>query len=125
MGTVADLSRKIDKPIILISPTPEIMSERLLSHLADTDVPPLRGLWPGLVAVKNMLDWAGRQPDPRRLADRKLTPERTQLRKEIAPLRGPLPSPLIARLLASYNIPVVKSAVARSAAEAMTLAGKI
>jgi acetate---CoA ligase (ADP-forming) len=125
LGTVAELSRKVDKPIILISPTPEIMSERLLSHLADTDVPPLRGLWPGLVAVKNMLDWAGRQPDPRRLADRKLTPERTQLRKEIAPLRGPLPSPLIARLLASYNIPVVKSAVARSAAEAMTLAGKI
>src|SRR5471032_2201971 len=125
LGTVAELSRNVDKPIVLISPTPEIMSERLLSHLADTDVPPLRGLWPGLVAVKNMLDWAARQPDPRRLGDRKLTPERAQLRKEIAPLRGPLPSPVIGRLLASYDIPIVKSAVARSAVEAMMLAGTI
>ena len=39
-------------------------------------MPPLRGLWPGLVAVKSMLDWAGRKPDPRRLAERTLTPER-------------------------------------------------
>src|SRR5471032_1855683 len=120
LGTVAELSRKVDKPIVLISPTPEIMSERLLSHLAYTDVPPLRGLWPGLVAVKNMLDWAGRKPDRRRLADRTLTPERTQLRKEIAPLKGSLPSTLVGRLLASYGIPVVKSEVARSAAEAVS-----
>jgi acyl-CoA synthetase (NDP forming) len=125
LGTVAELSRKARKPIVLISPTPEIMSERLLSHLADTDVPPLRGLWPGLVAVKNMLNWAGRTPDPRRLSDAKLTPERIVLRQEIAGLRGPLPSPIVGRLLASYGIPVVNSAAARSTAEALTLAGKI
>ena len=125
LATVAELSRNVDKPIVLISPTAEIMSDRLLAQLEDTGVPPLRGLWPGLVAVKSMAAWSGRRCDPRRLADRKLTVERAGLQREIAGVRGPLPSKLVGRLLASYGIPVVKSAVARSAAEALTLAGRI
>jgi acetyltransferase len=72
-----------------------------------------------------MMDWAGRRPDPRRLGGRSLTPERVGMRQEIAGLNGPLPSKLVVRLLASYRIPVVKSAVARSAAEAVKLAGRI
>jgi acetyltransferase len=122
LTTVGALSRAVDKPIIVISPTAEIMSERLLAVLEGTGVPPLRGLWPGLAAVKGLVDWAGRQRDPRRLADRKLTPERAALRQEIARLRGPLPAALVARLLGSYGIPVVKSALARSADEALRLA---
>jgi acetyltransferase len=125
LGTVAELSRTVDKPIVLISPTAEIMSDRLLGQLEGTGVPALRGLWPGLAAVKSMLDWAGRKPDPRRLGDRKLAPERAAMRQEMAGLRGPLPSKLAGRLLASYGIPVVKSVVARSAAEALALAGRI
>lgn len=125
LGTVAELSRKVAKPVIVISPTPEIMSERLLSHLADTEVPPLRGLRPGLAAVRNMLDWAARTPEPRRLGDRKPTMERLALRQEAAGIRGPLPSPLVGRLLASYGIPGVKSATARSAMEAVALAGRV
>lgn len=125
LGTVAELSRTIDKPIVVISPTAEIMNDRLLAHLEDTGVAALRGLWPGLAAIKSMVDWAARRRDPRRLADRKLTPERVGLRQEIAGIRGPLPSKLVGRLLASYGIPVVKSAVARSAAEAAKLAGQI
>jgi len=125
LGIVAELSRTVDKPIVVISPTGEIMSERLLACLDDTGTPPLRGLWPGLVAVKSMLDWSGRKADPRRLAQRKLTPERAALAQEIAAVRGSLPSALVGRLLASYGIPVVKSAVARSAAEAVSLAAKI
>ena len=125
LGTVAELSRNVDKPIVLISPTAEIMSDRLLAQLEDTGVPPLRGLRPGLAAVKSMRDWAGRRPDPRRLGGRSLTPERVGMRQEIAGLSGPLPSKLVGRLLASYRIPVVKSVVARSAAEALTLGGQI
>ena len=125
LGTVAELSRNVDKPIVLISPTAEIMSDRLLAQLEDTGVPPLRGLWPGLAAVKSMRDWAGRRPDPRRLGGRSLTPERVGMRQEFAGLSGPLPSKLVGRLLASYRIPVVKSVVARSAAEALTLGGQI
>lgn len=125
LGTVAELSRAVDKPIIVISPTAEIMSEKLLACLDDTGTPPLRGLWPGLVAVKSMLDWSGRTPDPRRLSDRKLTPERAGLAEEIGGLRGSLPAKLVGRLLASYGIPVVKSAVARSAEEAVSLAARI
>jgi acetyltransferase len=47
------------------------------------------------------------------------------LRKEIAGLRGSLPRPLVGRLLASYGIPVVKSAVAKSATEAVSLGATI
>ena len=125
LGTVAELSRATDKPIVVISPTAEIMSERLLACLDGTGTPAMRGLWPGLVAVKSMVDWAGRRSDPRRLVDRKLTPERAALQREIAAVRGPLPRPLAGRLLESYGIPVVKSAVARSVADAVGCAGKI
>jgi acetyltransferase len=125
LGTVAELSRTIDKPIVVVSPTAEIMSERLVACLEGTGTPPLRGLWPGLAAVKSMLDWAARRPDPRRLADRKLTPERSDLQREIAGARGPLPPKLVGRLLGSYGIPVVKSAIARSAVEAVAVAGQI
>jgi len=125
LTTVAELSRTVDKPIVVISPTAEIMSERLLGCLDDTGTPPLRGLWPGLAAVKNMLQWSGRTVDARRLADRNPTPERAALRKEVAGLRGSLPSALVGRLLASYGVPVVKSAVARSPDEAVTLAAGI
>jgi acetyltransferase len=125
LTTVAELSRAVDKPIVVISPTAEIMSEGLLACLEDTGVPALRGLWPGLVAVKSMLTWAARKPDARRLGHRKLTPEREALKREIAGLSGSLPRPLVGRLLASYGIPVVKSAVARSAAEAVLVAAKI
>lgn len=119
LTTVAEISRAAGKPIVVISPTAEIMSEKLLGCLDDTGTPALRGLWPGLVAVKCMLDWSAREPDPRRLAQRKLTPERAALAEEISRLKGPLPSSLVGRLLASYGIPVVKSAVARSVEEAV------
>jgi acyl-CoA synthetase (NDP forming) len=125
LTTVAQLSRDVGKPIVVISPTAEIMSEKLVACLDDTGTPALRGLWPGLVAVKSMLDWSGRKSDPRRLADGKLTPKRAALAEEIGGLRGSLPSNLVGRLLASYGIPVVKSAIARSPAEALTLAARI
>jgi acyl-CoA synthetase (NDP forming) len=125
LTTVAELSRATDKPVVVISPTAEIMSERLLACLEGTGTPALRGLWPGLAAVKSMIDWAGRRPDPRRLADRKLAPERAGLQREIASVRGPLPRPLAGRLLESYGIPVVMSAIVRSAAEAVTAAARI
>ena len=47
LGTVAELSRATDKPIVVISPTAEIMSERLLACLEGTGMPPLRGLCAG------------------------------------------------------------------------------
>jgi acetyltransferase len=77
-----------------------------------------------------MLAWAARKPDGRRLSHRTLTPEREDLKREIAGLRGDgrrgsLPQPLVGRLLSSYGIPVVKSAVGRSTAEAVSLGAKI
>jgi acetyltransferase len=101
------------------------MSEKLLACLDDTGTPALRGLWPGLVAVKGMLQWSGRKADARRLADRKPSGARAALREEVARLKGSLPSAIVGRLLASYGVPVVKSAVARSAEEAVTLSAGI
>jgi len=125
LGTVAELGRAIDKPVVVISPTAEIMSEQLLACLDGTGIPALRGLWPGLAAVKAMRAWSGRQPDPRRLADARLSPDRTSLRAELAGLSGPLARPLSNRLLESYGIPIVKSALVRSAAEAVAAATDI
>jgi acetyltransferase len=125
LGTVATLSVVTDKPVVVISPTAEIMSEGLLACLDGTGVPALRGLWSGLAAVKSLLDWSARRPDARRLADRKLTPGRAELQRKIATLRGSLPRPLVGHLLESYGIPVVKSAVVCSVAEAVAAAGRI
>jgi acetyltransferase len=125
LTTVAQLSRAAGKPIVVISPTAEIMSEGLLACLDDTGTPALRGLWPGLVAVRSMLDWSGRTRDPRRLAGRTLSQERAALAHDIGQRRGALPPALVGRLLASYGIPTVRSAVARSAEEAVGLAPRI
>lgn len=125
LTTVAQMSREADKPVVVISPTAEIMSEKLLACLDDTGTPALRGLWPGLVAVKSMLDWAARTPDPRRLAQRTLGGERAALAQEIGAHKGSLPAALVGRLLKSYGIPTVKSAVARSVDEAVSHAKTI
>src|SRR5260370_29357627 len=66
LGTVAELSRTVDKPIIVISPTAEIMSDRLLAHREGTGVPPLRGVLPGLDGRKNTGRCAGRRRNARR-----------------------------------------------------------
>lgn len=118
LTAVATLARTTEKPIVLISPTTARMSERLLGCLADTGIPALRGLRAGLAAVKAMTMWATRRPDTQRRVDRELGPEHAALRRELAGIRGPLSADLTARLLDLYKIPVVKSVVVASAAEA-------
>ncbi|MCC7186938.1 MAG: CoA-binding protein, partial [Acidobacteria bacterium] len=125
LATVVELSKETKKPLILISPTGEIMSERLLACIKDVEVPPIRGLRAGLIAAKSLIAWAARKADTRRLGDRKLSPEREALRREVADHKGALPLDLVTRLLAAYDIPVVKSGVAKSVEEAMTLAARI
>ena len=125
LAKVAELERTTDKPIVLISPTAEIMSTELLGHLAASGIPTLRGMRPGLVAVKNMAAWAARKPDPRRLGDRTSGPLPAPLLSEIAGTRGPLPAAVAAQVLAGYGLPVVKSAVARSLDDAVAKARDI
>src|SRR5262249_54683433 len=122
LAKVAELERATDKPLVLVSPTAEVMSLELRGHLADGGIPTLRGLRPGLVAIKNMAAWAARKPDPRRLGDRALGPRPAPLLSEIAGMHGPLPAPVAARLLAGYGLPLVKSAVARSVDDAIAKA---
>jgi acetate---CoA ligase (ADP-forming) len=125
LAKVAELERATDKPLVLISPTAEVMSLELRGHLADSGIPTLRGMRPGLVAVKNVAAWAARKPDPRRLGGHALGPLPAPLLSEIAGKRGPLPAPVAARLLAGYGLPLVKSVVARSVDDVMAKAHDI
>ena len=123
LTAVAELARATAKPVVLVQPTSERMSGRLLGVIADTDVPARRGLRAGLVAVKTVRDWHARRPDPRRLRGHRPSPERLALREAVAAAPpGPLSADLTARLLAAYAIPVVRSALARTATEAAALA---
>ena len=53
---MADITQ--DKPVVVISPTAEIMSERLVACLEGTGTPPLRGLAPRL----RFIIWTRRAP---------------------------------------------------------------
>ena len=88
-------------------------------------MPPIRGLRAGLIAAKSLTAWGARKADVRRLGDRKLSPEREGLRREVSGHKGALPLDLVTRLLAAYDVPVVKSGVAKSAEDAMRLAKRV
>jgi acetyltransferase len=116
-------AREIGKPLMVVSPTGEVLSPRLLEVVADIGLPVVRGLRAGLVAARSLASWSAwdRAASP----PRSLTPERAALKTEIAGQTGTLPAALANKLLASYGIPLVKSAVARSRDEAMRLAPSV
>lgn len=123
LAKVAELAQTTDKPLILISPTAEIMSMELRGHLSATGIPTLRGMRPGLVAVKNIASWTNRKPHPHRIRDQGPLPE--PWLSEFGRRRGPLPAHVAAGLLAGYGLPLVKSAIARTVDEAVSKARNI
>jgi acetyltransferase len=116
-------AKAIGKPLMIVSPTGEALSPRLLEVVADTGLPVVRGLRAGLTAARSLASWWTHRPTA--LPARPLTPERASLKAEIAAQTGTLPAGLANRLLTAYGIPLVKAAVARSAAEAMQLASSV
>jgi len=102
---------RTEKPVVLISPSAENTHPRIHEMLVNDGVPVLRGLRPGLVALRN-LGIVGQ----RRLAGKQhgLTHRPRIVAEEVggilAGLSGPLPVSLTRKILAAYDIPVVRSA---------------
>ena len=123
IAKLATEAKAIGKPLMLVSPTGEVLSPRLLEVIADTGLPVVRGLRPGLIAARSLASWATHRPVT--WPTRSLAPECAALKAEIAAHAGALPASLANRLLAAYGVPLVKSAVARSVAEALRQAPSV
>jgi acyl-CoA synthetase (NDP forming) len=129
--TVEDVSRRSEKPIVIASSSAGDTHELIEELVVGTAVPLVRGLHPALVALRNLsvspsepeVDDASRAsggPEARRraqLLDR--------LSADVGRCPGPLPHALVQSILAGYEIPFVRSALAAGHDEALALAGEI
>ncbi len=125
MKNVAEFSKTTEKPVAVASSSGEALHPEIKSGLDGSDVPLLRGLRVGLKSAGIFSDWALRKPDARRGGSRQLSAEKATLRQDIEAVSGPLSADLTRRLLDAYKIPVVGSAVAKSAEDAVKLAEKV
>jgi acyl-CoA synthetase (NDP forming) len=121
IGKYRDAGKRSTKPVIVISPTSEPLHESIVATLSDAGVPLLRGLRPGLVAVGNLA--AGQVGKAGRWA-RVHSRERPlhnaaaeEFRQQICRFSGALPAALCIRILKSYGLPFVRSAVVKNASE--------
>ncbi|MBW0004317.1 MAG: acetate--CoA ligase family protein [Hyphomicrobiales bacterium] len=120
---------KTKKPVVLVSPTSENAHPRIAEELSKFGVPVLRGLRNGLVALRNL----GIQAQALESAKRRRSAPRAHRRngaasrivRELADHTGPLPAELTRRILAAYDIPLVRSALVRSTKEALEGAAQI
>ncbi len=112
------------KPLVMISPTAENTHPEIVAAMAEQGVAVLRGLRPAIVALRNLSISAA---PPSAEGWRAGTPDSTagSFAAEIADCRGALPTALSNRLLAAYGIPLVRSALVGSAAEAMDEAERV
>lgn len=114
------------KPVVLVSPTGENAHATIMAALAEHRVPVLRGLRAGMVALRNLGTLGRADAPPRPSGEGRNDAAVRELRVEIedaAP--GPLPDALCRRILAVYDIPVVRAVVAASATEALAAAPEI
>lgn len=125
MAAVAARARRSEKPIVAASSTSSD-SHPDLEALLD-GVPLVRGAREALVAIRG-LAVRGNAPAAAQPAAVE-PPSRPQwldgLRAEVAAHSGPLPQELTRRVLAAYDVPVVRSAVASDAGEAVRVANEI
>lgn len=110
-----------DKPLVMISPTGENTHDEIVQAMAAQGVPVLRGMRPGMVALRNF----GILADPPARQWHAPAPQPGAFAAEIAGHAGPLPSELCQRILQAYGIPVVRSALVASVAEALDAASRI
>jgi acetate---CoA ligase (ADP-forming) len=116
-----NLGKKTPKPVVLVSPTGENAHPVLLEQLAGSGVAMLRGLRPGLVALRNL----GVRAAPAPQATRQRRPAAAVIERETGAQPGPLPAEFCGRILREYDIPLARSAIAASAEEAVRHAGEI
>lgn len=110
-----------DKPFVMVSPTGENTHPEIMQAMAEQGVPVLRGMRPGVVALRNLGVWAEQPPYPWQAP----RPSPSPFAEEIARHHGPLPAELCTRILDAYDIPTVRSALVGSVAEAIDAAQRI
>ncbi len=111
------------KPVVLVSPTGENAHPRIIEELAGTGVPVLRGLRAGLVALRN-LGIRGKTPAAWN-GNRQRNAVAAEITQGIAGCSGPLPAEMCTKILHAYGIPLVRSAIVRTAEEAVARADAI
>jgi acetyltransferase len=101
-----------NKPVVMLSPSSENTHPRIHEMLANDGVPVLRGLRPGLVALRN-LGIAGRRHSAKHHQEGVHQPSAAaaEICTELAGFSGPLPTSLTRKILATYGIPIVRSAI--------------
>ncbi|HEX5326349.1 MAG TPA: acetate--CoA ligase family protein [Acetobacteraceae bacterium] len=112
-----------DKPLVMVSPTAENTHPEIVGAMAEQGVAVLRGLRPGIVALRNLGISASPPAEDWRAAVHDGTG--ASFAAEIAACRGVLPAALCGRILAAYGIPLVRSALVGSTAEAVDAAERI
>lgn len=125
----SEAARATDKPVVMISPTSEVLDETVTERLTPHGVPVLRGLREGFVAIGNLsksaTGRAGAWATSHGTAGRELTAEVAQMRAEIDGKPGRLSMETCNQLLDLYGIPRARSIVVGTEAEAMACAGEI
>jgi acetate---CoA ligase (ADP-forming) len=102
---------------VLVSPTGQNAHPVLIEQLAGSGVAVLRGLRPGMVALRNLGVRAPAAPDGTR--------QRRAPAVAIDGQSGSLPAELCNRILRAYDIPLVRSAVAVTVEEAVQHGEKV
>ncbi|MFI5011979.1 MAG: acetate--CoA ligase family protein [Hyphomicrobiales bacterium] len=117
------------KPVALVSPTSENTHPRIAAELSPCGVPVLRGLRNGLVALRNLgvhgQALAAREGRAREDGARAPSGAAVDIKRALAGLSGPIPAALSTGILTAYGIPLVRSALVRSAQEALAEAERI
>jgi acyl-CoA synthetase (NDP forming) len=121
--------REAVKPVVMVSPTAENLHPGVFEALAGTGVPLLRGLAEGLVATHHLgrgrPGAAGGWADAHQPGQRLRSPAAADWRQQLVGIGGSLPPELCLRILRSYGIPVVKSAVVPDVQQALARAADI
>ncbi len=112
-----------DKPVVMVSPTAENTHPEIVAAMAEQGVAVLRGLRPGVAALRNLGDLPASCYDGRGTASPDI--DAVPFIAEIAQHDGVLPVALCNRILTAYGIPVVRSALVDSIAAATEVAEQI
>lgn len=118
IGAAIALRRTTDKPVIVVSPTPDPLHPGIAAEMRAAGLPALRGMWAGLGALRALAARGASVPGasvpgasvPGDARPPGLAPDAlAALKAEIRGQRGVLPTPLCLRILDAYGIPFVRS----------------
>ena len=110
VGVIAALCQRTEKPVIIVSPTPDAVNPDLVAPLVESGVPVLRGL-PAALAALRSLSVAAAEAGPAEAGPEPLVSASVlaALRAAIGAYEGALPAELCQRILAAYGIPFIRS----------------